>query len=63
MGGKVGCGLDGGCRGGWFASEGWVGWCEMIVGDGVWVVVCYWNYNFPRSTNKIKFFNKISTSI
>ena len=47
--------------GGWCASEGWGGWCEVIVGDGVLVVVCYWNYNVPRSTNKIKFFNQIST--
>ena len=35
VGGKVGCGFDGGCRGGWCASEGWGGWCEVIVGDGV----------------------------
>ena len=34
-GGKVGCGFDDGCRGGWCASEGWGGWCEVIVGDGV----------------------------
>ena len=35
VGGKVGCGFDGECRGGWCASEGWGGWCGVIVGDGV----------------------------
>ena len=25
--------------------------------------ISWWNYNFPRSTNKIKFFDKISTSV
>ena len=27
LGGKVGCGFNGGCRVGWCASEGWSGWC------------------------------------
>ena len=35
VGGKVGCGFDSECRVRWCASEGWGGWCEVIVGDGV----------------------------
>ena len=63
VGDKVGCDFDGGCRGGWCASEGWGRLCEVIVVMMCWVVVCYWNYDFPRRTNKLKFFNQISTSI
>ena len=38
-----------------------------VVGDGVFVDGrvggMLGNYNFPRSSNKMKFFNQISTSI
>ena len=27
VGGKVGCGFNGGCRVGWCTSGGWGGWC------------------------------------
>ena len=63
VGGKFGCGFDGGCRGEWCASEGWGGWCEVIVGDGVLGGGLLLEFYFPRSINKIKFFNQISTSI
>ena len=43
----------------WGEGGGRVGGVLVRVG---WVV-CYGNYNFPRSTNKIKFFDQTSTSI